>query len=107
MNLFCKKFKCLPDYFAVGLLGVIIGTAIFQVVGKCLGTNMVFLKVVSEDIPLFSPFYSVVIVPIVLIFTARIIKLPRMVSIALLPWALYIPFLFFELNIFYQQNYIY
>ncbi len=100
VNLFCKKLKRLPDYFVVGLLGMIVGIAIFQVVGKCFSTNMVFLKVVADETPLFSRYYPLVIVPLVLIFTALIVKLPRMFAVALLPWICYIPFLFFDLNIF-------
>ncbi|MEI8247007.1 MAG: DUF2079 domain-containing protein [Lentisphaerota bacterium] len=100
MDSFYKKLKCLPDYFAIALLGLIAGAAIFQVIGKCAGTNMVFLKVISGNYPLFSSYYTLVLVPVILIFSAVIIKPPRMFSIALLPWALYIPLLAFELNIF-------
>ncbi len=93
-------YKSLPCYFGIGLLGLIIGLAISQAVGECLSTDMVFLKVISPENAFFEPLYPVLLVIIALSFIAGFMESRRLILLALLPWFLYAPLLFFDLNIF-------
>jgi uncharacterized membrane protein len=93
-------YKAFPCYFIIGLLGLTVGLAISQVVGECLSTDMVFLKVISPEKALFEPLYPVLFVLVAFFLIARYVESPRLVLLALLPWLLYTPLLFFDLNIF-------
>lgn len=93
-------YKSFSGYFVTGLLGLIIGLAISQVFGECLSTDMVFLKVISPQNPLFEPFYPVILVIIALFLITRFMESPQLILPVLLPWILYVPLLYFDLNIF-------